>query len=90
MWQEYKDRVITNIYGALILKEGNKFEFTYVPQLDKFTKKEGKGGPPPSRFQPVESVGFIIFIFQHLMYALVLVTLWKVLRATSSGFIPAV
>lgn len=51
--------------------------------------KEGKGGPPPSRFRPVESVGFIVFILQHLMYALVLVTLWKVL-ATSPDFIPPV
>lgn len=69
------------MFGASILKEGNKFEFTHQPQLNKFTKRETKTDINLSRFRPVEAIGFAVFLIECLVYALALGMLSYVLSA---------
>ena len=69
------------MFGASILKEGNKFEFTHQPQLNKFTKREIKTEINLSRFRPVETIGFFVFLFECLVYILAFSMLANVLRA---------
>ncbi|KAL2705597.1 hypothetical protein AAEP93_000847 [Penicillium crustosum] len=76
-----KHFVLVNVFGASILKEGNKFEFTHQPQLNKFTKREIKTEINLSRFRPVETIGFFVFLFECLVYILAFSMLANVLRA---------
>ncbi|KAJ5801344.1 uncharacterized protein N7518_003412 [Penicillium psychrosexuale] len=70
LMRKSKEFVLVNVFGASILKEGNKFEFTHQPQLNKFTKKETKADTNISWFRPVETIGFVMFLFECLVYAL--------------------
>ncbi|OQE00808.1 hypothetical protein PENVUL_c046G03277 [Penicillium vulpinum] len=70
MLERSKQFVLVNVFGASILKEGNKFEFTYHPQLNKLTKRETKTDINLSWFRPVETIGFVVFLFECLVYAL--------------------
>lgn len=69
--QRLKKFVLVNVFGASILKEGNKFEFTHQPQLNKFTKREIKTNINLSRLRPVETIGFVVFLIERLVYTLV-------------------
>lgn len=64
-----KKFVLVNVFGASILK-GNKFEFIHQPRLNKFTKRETKIDINLSRFRPVETIRFVVFLFECLVYAL--------------------
>lgn len=79
--QRSKKFVLVNVFGASILKEGNKFEFTHQPLLNKFTKRETKTDINISRFRPVETIGFVVFLFECLVYTLAFGTLANVLRS---------
>ena len=73
--------MLVNVFGASVLKEGNKFEFTHQPQLNKFTKRETKTDNNVSWFRPVETIGFVVFLVECLVYALALGILANVLGA---------
>ncbi|KAJ5510794.1 hypothetical protein N7453_002897 [Penicillium expansum] len=81
LMKKSKEFVLVNVFGASILKEGNKFEFTHQPQLNKFTKRETKTDINLSRFRPVEAIGFAVFLIECLVYALALGMLSYVLIA---------
>lgn len=78
--------VLVNVFGASILKEGNKFEFIHQPQLNKFTKRETKTDINISRFRPVETIGFVVFLFECLVYTLAFGMLANVLRSNGMVF----
>ncbi|KAJ5318656.1 hypothetical protein N7476_005076 [Penicillium atrosanguineum] len=48
------------LVGSIMTLQGEKFEYKHVPRLDKFTQREDKKRCSPSRFRPVETIGFIV------------------------------
>ena len=68
--QTYKEFVLKHVFGSSLVKGGNNFEFTYVPQLNKYTKREKPERTVSSAIRPVETVGFVVFLIEMLVYAL--------------------
>jgi hypothetical protein len=68
--QTYKEFVLKHVFGSSLVRGGNNFEFTYVPQLSKYTKREENERPVSSAIRPVETVGFVVFLIEILVYAL--------------------
>lgn len=78
-----KEFVLINVFGASILKEGNNSSSltNHNIELNRFTKRETKTDINLSWFRPVEAIGFAIFLFECLVYALVFGMLANVLCA---------
>lgn len=65
------------------LLKGSKFQYKYVPRLQKFTQQEEKKRSCPSQFRPVETIGVIVVAGQASMYAF---SLWLIGRMLFAWF----